>query len=1232
MTHFDARTDTHPVQLPEGSANPSGTGNGDAAALAALTAELTRDAAVASWVQDARSPHVPNRSLQAPTVLLPFLAAAAAHPELGGQPVLLITPTVRAAEDFQAVLEGLLPPHTTAIFPSWETLPHERLSPSPDIVGQRTHVLRRLAHPDPVDAHHGPIQVLVAPIRSVLAPIVSGLGDVAPVVLRRGDDASIGHLVGQLVAAGYERTDLVERRGQFAVRGGIVDVFPPTERHPVRLEFFGDEVDDLRTFAVTDQRSLEPIAQLWAPVCKEVLLTEDVRGRAAAAARSHPGLADLLEPMSQGMSVPGMEAVAPLVVSDMTTLVELLPANALVLVAEPERVAARAAELVQTSAEFLAAGLEVAADGGELPIDLARSAYISVADLTQRAQDQGIRWWEAGPLTQEPATTSGTADPDNSASAQSDLTDVTVHSEQAVDAMPAPSYRGDLGAVATDIQGRLAESDRVVIVAGGPGSAKRLVESLGEWDVPARLCAQLAPTAPAPVTEVVTGAMLGGFVAESAGLVVLTESDVFGTAAPGASTRMPSRRRKAVDPMSLAPGDYVVHEHHGVGRYMEMVTRKVAATTREYLVIEYAASKRGQPPDRLFVPTEQLQLVTRYVGGEAPTVHRLGGADWQKAKGKARKAVGQIVAGLVRLYAARQNAQGRTFGSDTPWQRELEDAFPFAETPDQLACIDEVKADMEKPMPMDRVICGDVGFGKTEIAVRAAFKAVSDGTQVVVLVPTTLLASQHLKTFRARFAPFPVRVEGLSRFTSDAEAKAILAGLADGSVDVVIGTHRLLGPNTKLKDLGLVIVDEEQRFGVEHKEHLKALRTNVDVLTMSATPIPRTLEMAITGIREMSTIATPPEDRLPVLTYVGPYREKQVGAAIRRELARDGQVFFVHNRVESINKVAARISALVPEARVAVAHGQMRESELEKVMVDFWERSFDVLVSTTIVESGLDIPNANTLIVDRADMFGLSQLHQIRGRVGRGRERAYAYFLYNPDRTLSETAYERLSTIAQRSDLGAGMAVAMKDLEIRGAGNLLGGEQAGHIADIGFDLYVRMVGEALAEVKGEASEHLPTKLELPLDAHIPHTYIPDERLRLAAYRAFAEAATPEALTEVLAEMHDRFGRPPAPVVMLGAAAGLRQRLSAVGITEAVALGERLRCEGVALPESMQMRLSRLYPGAVLKPASRTVLLPLPKTARVGGKILTGVELIAWVDGFIETITGLQPGVVRKEST
>ena len=479
-------------------------------------------------------------------------------------------------------------------------------------------------------------------------------------------------------------------------------------------------------------------------------------------------------------------------------------------------------------------------------------------------------------------------------------------------------------------------------------------------------------------------------------------------------------------------------------------------------MLEYASSKRGQPADRLFVPTDALDEVSRYVGGEVPTLNKLGGADWAKTKGRARKAVREIAAQLVQLYAARQSAPGHAFAPDTPWQRELEDAFPFTETPDQLSAIDEVKADMERPVPMDRVVSGDVGFGKTEIAVRAAFKAVQDGKQVAVLVPTTLLATQHLQTFSDRMRAFPVNVKGLSRFTDNAEAKQTIEGLADGTVDVVVGTHRLLQTGVRWKDLGLVIVDEEQRFGVEHKEHITAMRTHVDVLTLSATPIPRTLEMSLAGIREMSTITTPPEDRHPTLTYVGAYDDKQVAAAIRRELLRDGQVFYVHNRVSTIERAARHVRELVPEARVAVAHGQMNEDTLERTVNGFWHNESDVLVCTTIVENGLDISNANTLIVERSDTLGLSQLHQLRGRVGRGRERGYAYFLFPPEHPLTETAHDRLATIAQHSDLGSGAAVAMKDLEIRGAGNILGAEQSGHIAGVGFDLYIRLVGEAVA--------------------------------------------------------------------------------------------------------------------------------------------------------------------------
>ena len=731
---------------------------------------------------------------------------------------------------------------------------------------------------------------------------------------------------------------------------------------------------------------------------------------------------------------------------------------------------------------------------------------------------------------------------------------------------------------------------------------------------------------------VTTGLISHGFTWEPVRLAVICEADLAGQRTGSRDTRrMPSRRRGGIDPLQLSAGDYVVHEQHGVGRYLEMTSRSVQGAVREYLVIEYAPGKRGQPPDRLYVPTDQLDQVTRYVGGEAPALHRLGGADWAKTKGRARKAVRQIASELIRLYSARMASAGHAFGMDTPWQRELEDAFPYVETPDQLGAIDEVKADMERPVPMDRLICGDVGYGKTEIAVRAAFKAVQDGRQVAVLVPTTLLAAQHYSTFSERYAPFPVLVRPLSRFQSDGEVAATLTGLTDGTVDVVIGTHRLLSPETRFARLGLVVLDEEQRFGVEHKEYLKRLRTEVDVLAMSATPIPRTLEMGVAGIREMSTILTPPEERHPVLTLVGPYDEKQIAAAIRRELLRDGQTFFVHNRVATIGKVAARVAELVPEARVVAAHGQMNEHQLERIMGQFLDREHDVLVSTTIVESGLDIPNANTLIVDRADAYGLAQLHQLRGRVGRGTERGYAYFLFPPERELTETAHERLATIAQHTEMGAGMYVALKDLEIRGAGNLLGGEQSGHIAGVGFDLYVRMIGEAVSELRDSGPAERPeVRVELPVNAHIPHEYVPGERLRLEAYTRIAAIDSEGDVAAVHAELTDRYGPAPEPVLGLLAVARLRAQARRAGLTDITQQGTHIRFSPVELPDSRQVRVARLYPKTVLKPAVRTMLVPVPRAtpglrpsapAPPGAPLLRDQELLAWCARLVEAVFG-----------
>jgi transcription-repair coupling factor (superfamily II helicase) len=762
-----------------------------------------------------------------------------------------------------------------------------------------------------------------------------------------------------------------------------------------------------------------------------------------------PGAGDLLGKLAEGIAVEGMESLAPALVDGMESVLDTLRERTAVVLCDPERVRTRAHDLVATSQEFLEAGWANAAAGNTVPIDLqgvlGTASFWTLADLRAHARDLGMPWWDLGPFVADEELAE-----DGAAVVNTGLED-------------APRYRGSTPEAVADLRGWVEDGWRVVVVTEGPGLARRVSEVLAGESVPARLDADLTDLTDG-VVHLTTGAIGSGFLSPTSKFALVTETDLTGTAGAGGSTkdmrRMPSRRRNQVDPLQLKPGDFVVHEQHGVGRFVEMVQRTVGGATREYLVIEYAPSKRGQPGDRLFVPTDQLDQVTRYVGGEQPTLNRMGGSDWKQTKGRARKYVKQIAAELIQLYSARMATTGHAFGPDTPWQRELEDAFAYVETPDQLSSIDEVKVDMERTVPMDRLICGDVGYGKTEIAVRAAFKAIQDGKQVAVLVPTTLLVQQHFNTFTERYAQFPVVVKALSRFQSDKEARETIAGLADGSVDLVIGTHRLLSNEIRYKDLGLVVIDEEQRFGVEHKEQLKSLRTSVDVLAMSATPIPRTLEMAVTGIREMSTLATPPEERHPVLTYVGAYDEKQIVAAIRRELLRDGQVFLVHNKVSSIEKAASRIRELVPEARVATAHGKMGEHRLEQVVVDFWDKKFDVLVCTTIVETGLDISNANTLIVERADVLGLSQLHQLRGRVGRGRERAYSYFLYPPEKPLTETAHDRLQTIASHTDLGAGMQVAMKDLEIRGAGNLLGGEQSGHIAGVGFDLYVRLVGEA----------------------------------------------------------------------------------------------------------------------------------------------------------------------------
>ncbi|WP_119697109.1 transcription-repair coupling factor [Microbacterium halotolerans] len=1161
----------------------------------------------------------------------PLLAAMLERRAAAGRPpaLLAIAPTGRRADALGAAIESLVPDATVLSFPAWETLPHERLSPSPETVGRRLTTLRALA------AWNGDHPIVVtASVRAAVQPIVPGLAEISSIDLRVGERAcDLDELVAGLVERAYARVDMVSRRGEFAVRGGIVDVFPPVADHPYRIELFGDEVDQIRAFSVADQRSLPgDIDGVELVPSRELLLTDEVRERALELQDSMPGIAQMLEKMSNGIPVEGMESLSPVVAGPLVSLPAYMPPASSVALVDPERAITRALTLGETNREFLEAAWAVATGGGDAPVDLDAGDFLPISRLREDVRSGGGVWWSLSPfdagiaeISAELAEAGEDVVPDGGAT--------RVRSEA------VPSFQGNVEGATEHIAGRLRDGWAVVVAAEGAGLVERARDVLSERGQAARIVEELTDAPEPGVATLVRASLERGFESAEAQLSVLTENEFYGRAIGGTNLgakKLASRRRNVVDPLQLKKGDHVVHATHGIGRFVEMVKREVSTggrnavkSEREYLVLEYAPSKRGRPGDKLHVPTDQLDQLSKYVGGEDPQLSKMGGSDWAQAKSKARRAVRDIAVELVKLYSARMAAKGHAFGPDTPWQRELEEAFPFAETPDQLQTIDEIKRDMESPQPMDRLLSGDVGFGKTEVAVRAAFKAIQDGKQVAMLVPTTLLVKQHFETFAERFAGFPVQVRSLSRFQSDKQAREVVQGLADGTVDMVIGTHRILTERVKFKDLGLMIVDEEQRFGVEHKDALKKLKTNVDILAMSATPIPRTLEMAVTGIREMSTLQTPPEDRHPILSYVGPRNDKQLTAAIRRELLREGQVFYVHNRVQSIQQIASRIAELVPEARIAVAHGRMGEQQLEQVVDDFWERKFDVLVCTTIIETGMDITNANTIIIDRADRYGLAQLHQLRGRVGRGRERAYAYFVYDEMKPLSETAADRLETIAVHNDLGSGTQVAMKDLELRGAGNLLGADQAGHIAGVGFDLYLRMIGEAVSTFRGDETEG-PTelRLELPVDARVPESYIDSERLRLEAYQklsaAAAASAEEDAIDLVVEELADRYGGPPAEVIGLVRVARLRRRASRSGLSDVVAMGKNLRIAPANLPDSMQVRLKRLYPNAKLLAGGEAMVVPLPTKIEPGQDEL----LLEWVEQLLDALFPLP----KKEDT
>jgi len=1088
----------------------------------------------------------------------------------GRRPFLVVAPTTvdaeRLAGDLTAFTGGGAGEGEAEIelFPAWETLPFERISPGLETVGRRLRVLWRLR-----DGGGALPRVVVAPIRALLQRLAPFTEGHRPIVVARGTAVDQDELVARLVSTGYRREYQVEARGELAVRGSIVDVFPSTADAPVRIDLWGDEVDRLTAFSVAEQRSIADIESVEIFGCREMLPTGAVCRRAAELVADEPWGREQWERLAEGQIFDGMESWLPWLAPEEVVLPDLLGPDAQVVLVEPRRTRDRAGELLEEEAALASALSSTWGVRGGSADGFPR---LHVAFERALAGTRAPVWSVVGAPSPE--------QPDHLEDGQ-----VTVPAQGWDPVVSGPDR------LIKQVRDLLVEGYRVVVCADGPGSAERMVRSFADEGV--RVVAahgegdSLLAELSRPGAHMSVAPLSRGFVLPSIRLAVLCEPDVTGRR----RAHRPARPRpRAGDGFfdDLSVGDYVVHHQHGVARYGGMVRRAIGGAERDYLLLEY----RGD--DRLYVPSDQIDTVRHYTGGETPTLHRLGGSDWERTKARVRKAVQAIAQELVVLYRRRLTTRGHAFAADSPWQRELEDSFSYVETPDQLKAVDEVKADMEAEAPMDRLLCGDVGFGKTEVAIRAVFKCVQDGKQAAVLVPTTLLAQQHAQTFGERFSGYPLRVEVFSRFLTPAQARRVLDGLHDGTVDVVIGTHKLLGREVRFRDLGLLVVDEEQRFGVAHKEAIKKLRTDVDVLTMTASPIPRTLEMSLTGIRDLTLINTPPADRQPILTYVGDYDERAAAEAIRRELLREGQVFFVHNRVYDIEAAAQRVRELVPDARVVVAHGQMDEGTLERVVLDFWDGAYDVLVCTTIIESGIDMPTVNTLVVDRAELLGLGQLHQLRGRVGRAGQRAYAYLFFPADREITEEAFERLKTIGENTALGSGFKIAMRDLEIRGAGNLLGSDQSGHIAAVGYDFYVQMVNEAVAELKG-ATPRPPAeiKLDLPIDAFLPTDYVGREDLRIEAYRRLAAVTTHEEVDDIVAEWSDRYGPLPGPAAALVRVAHLRAECAIRGVREVTVARGVARLSPVRLRVSQTVHLKRRFAKGVYKEDVSQLVLPVP---------------------------------------
>lgn len=1062
--------------------------------------------------------------------------------------IVVITYSASQAEVLARDLATWVGQENVLLFPAYELLPHEEAFER-EVAGQRLQTAGRVIK----ERHRIIITTWLSLSRRMIPPKMMREYQLE---LKYGETVPRDKVLQWLVVMGYERTDLVDSPGEFSVRGDILDIYPLDHSEPIRVEYFGDEIDSIRRFDPQTQRSREKELQLTIYPAREGLwsMSELAKAKpeiiklvkAQAERLKRQGLdnearqlqekfTELLERLSQGMVIPGADRLLPLVHGKLVNFLEYLP-GALIFLDEPargeEHLRHQGMENEKMVSGFLERGVILPEEG-----DLLETAEKLIAYIHRRSS----------------LHFSTLARPVKSGVAHRSLT---------LPFRPLAGFSGQSQKIIDTLKRYHLGGLIIGIFIHGSERREHLRKNLVEAGITVQMGANPeGKDYKTGVVYILEGSLESGFEYPPTHTLLYTEAEIFGQARKIRKTRHVSEGVKLSSFSDLKVGDYVVHIGHGIGRYLGMKTMEIAGARRDYLEVEYAGD------DRLFVPADQVQLIQKYVGidDDPPKINRLGGGDWQRVKNRVKESIQEMAEGLLALYAERESIPGHAFSKDTVWQQEFEEAFTYDETPDQLRAVAEIKRDMESPKPMDRLLCGDVGYGKTEVAMRAAFKAVMDSKQVAVLVPTTILAQQHYQTFSQRFSGYPIRVEMLSRFQTPRETEDILKRLVKGEVDILIGTHRLFSKSVEFKSLGLLIVDEEQRFGVAHKERLKELSKNVDVLTLTATPIPRTLHMSLVGIRDMSVIETPPEDRFPVRTYVMEFNEEVIREALRREIDRGGQVYFIYNRVESIERMAAYLQMLVPEATTLVAHGQMNEDLLEGVMFDFYQGEADILVCTTIVESGLDVPNANTLIVYDADRFGLSQLYQLRGRVGRSNRVAHAYFTYRRDKAIGELAEKRLAAIRDFTDLGSGFKIAMRDLEIRGAGNLLGPEQHGHIAAIGFELYCRLLEEAIRERKGERKPETPEPtIELPVDALLPTDYIADPRQRVEMYKKIAAAEDEQEIDAIEEEILDRFGDLPEVVRHL------------IGVAKIKILAKKVGVSAMA-PERQEL-VARTFPG------------------------------------------------------